>query len=129
MPSPWGPCIARALLDRGPFSPLAWDRLCLAAPTVSECFNTRARPVNCVAWWTRGLAKKNGNLGILQTARDNRLVSGEFFHGGVEDGRTEVHRKFEAWRGVAWASSTYLKVKVKVKVGAKLNRSIVSDLH
>ena len=41
------------------FSPLAWDRLCLAAPTVSECFNTRARPVNCVAWWTRGLAKKN----------------------------------------------------------------------
>ena len=55
--------------------------------------------------------KKIVNLGILQTARDNRLVSGEFFHGGVEDGRTEVHRKFEAWRGVAWASSTYLKFK------------------
>ena len=62
------------------------------------------------------------DLGIFQTARDNRLVSVEFFPGGVEDGCTKVHRQFEAWRGVSWASSTYLKVKVKVKVGAKLNR-------
>ena len=55
--------------------------------------------------------KENVDLGIFQTARDNRLVSGEFFPGGVEDGCTKVHRQFEAWRGVSWASSTYLIFK------------------
>ena len=111
VPSPRGPCITRALLDRRQFPALAWNPLCLAAPTASGCFPTCARPVACVACWALFQAKKRGTLGILQTTRANRLVSGQFFPGGVGDGCTKVHRQFGGWRGVAWASSTYLIFK------------------